>query len=145
MKAPVKEVQSLLDEVRRLFHVATGAAERLHFEERVSIGMRAVLEYLDKHGATTVPSIAAARGVSRQHIQTLVNALLEVDLVITEANPAHKRSVLISLTAAGAERIQAMKKRERAYLAEVCEALDAAALESACITLAEVRKVLEAR
>ena len=39
--------------------------------------MRAVLEFLLRNSDSTVPTIARKRHVTRQHIQSLVNPLLE--------------------------------------------------------------------
>jgi hypothetical protein len=41
--------------------------------------MRAVLEFLSRHGPASVPQIARRRFVTRQHIQALVNGLMEQD------------------------------------------------------------------
>jgi len=46
--------------------------------------MRAVLEGLDRSGPRTVPAMARARLVTRQHIQTILNELLERKLVETQ-------------------------------------------------------------
>ena len=52
MAQPVDE---LLDQVRLLWHVLVQAAERLHEGEPVTLGMRAVMEFLARNGPTTVP------------------------------------------------------------------------------------------
>ena len=88
MQPPVAE---LIDEIRLAFHSLTNVSERLT-GDLVETSGRAVLEHLTHNGATTVPDIPRARGVSRQHIQTIVNSLSERDLVTTEPNPSHRRS-----------------------------------------------------
>ncbi len=50
--------------------------------------------------------------MTRQHVQTLVNALVERKLVELTPNEAHKRSSLVSLTGSGERLIKRMKKRE---------------------------------
>src|SRR4051812_20304648 len=102
MVAVVDQIEALLDEVRLLFHRAAEVASELHGAEQVSVGMRAVLEVVHRAGPLSVPDVARRRHVSRQHVQTLVNALLARELVTAEENPAHRRSPLISLTPAGA-------------------------------------------
>ena len=114
-------VEELLDETRLLFHRLVEAGEKLHRDEPVTIGMRGVLEYLVRNGAATVPDIARARFVTRQHIQTLVNALLEQGLVVLEDNPLHKRSPLATLTEEGGRVIRRIRKRE----AKVFQTIDA--------------------
>jgi len=95
------ELDDLLDEVRLLWHVAVQATERLHDGEAVTVGMRAVLEFLARNGPRSVPDIARSRLVTRQHIQSLVNGLLELRLVSLEDNPAHRRSSLVQLAPEG--------------------------------------------
>jgi DNA-binding MarR family transcriptional regulator len=105
-------------EVRRLFHQLRASAEAIHEEQgSLPIAQRAVLESLHRDGAATVPALARARPVSRQHIQALVNALREAGLVETRPNPAHRRSPLVALTPAGRRRFLAMRARERRALA----------------------------
>src|SRR5512138_3252979 len=98
-------LDELLDEVRLLWHVTVRTAERLHEAEPVTVGMRAVLEFLARNGPTAVPEIARSREVTRQHIQALVNGLLELRLVALDENPAHRRSALVRLTPEGQKTI----------------------------------------
>lgn len=142
MSRPIDE---LLDQARLLWHVMVQVAERLHQGEPVTLGMRAVLEFLTRNGPATVPQIARSRGVTRQHIQALVNDLLELRLVSLDANPAHRRSALVRLTADGQKAAERMRRRERQYL----EGLDLKArpeeLRRASATLSAVREALEGR
>ena len=69
--------------------------------EGLSPSHRAVLESLLEGGPQTVPALARARPVARQHIQVLVNDLLRMELVETRENPAHRRSPHISVTPRG--------------------------------------------
>jgi len=110
-------MDDLLNEVRLLWHRLVQAGEKLHAGAPVTLGMRAVLEFLAREGATTVPDIARSRRVTRQHIQALVNGLLQKRLVELRDNPAHKRSSLVGLTPAGAETIRRMKRKEARWLA----------------------------
>src|SRR5215203_1468558 len=106
--------ERLAREVRLAFHELRAAAEALqHDPEGLTAGHRGVLESLTRDGPRTVPALARARPVSRQHIQVLVNRLLELGLVETRQNPAHERSSLVALTPAGARRFEAMHRRER--------------------------------
>ncbi len=132
-------LDTLIDEVRMLLHRLKVTAEGLHGLGEPSAAQRGVLRDLAESGPQTVPAMARKRPVSRQHIQTVVNGLLEAGLVRLVDNPAHRRSHLVSLTDRGAELVRTMKAREQTLL----EALDLAAgdeeLQTACRVLAELR------
>lgn len=123
---------------RRLFHRLGQAASTLHRESGISAGMRAVLESVISGGPQTVPQLARARPVTRQHIQGLVNALLEAGLVDYAENPAHKRSKLVAPTAGGRAAFAAMRARESAAFAALdlaCTPEELAAAEAVLRTL----------
>jgi len=138
------QVTELLDEVRMLFHLATQVAEDLHATEPITVSMRAVLELLQRTGPATVPAIARRRHVTRQHIQTQVNALLVQRLVAAEDNPAHRRSPRIALAPAGARMIRRITDRERRFLARLDPPLDPQELAHARHTLATLRTAIGA-
>lgn len=133
---------TLLDEVRLLWHVMVQAAERLHAGEPVTVGMRAVLEFVARNGPTPVPSIARSRHVSRQHIQALVDGLLELRLVSLGDNPAHRRSALVHLTPEGQRTLDRMRRRERRLFDRLELAARPEDLRKAAITLSAVRDAL---
>src|SRR5262245_15676978 len=108
-------IEELIDEVRLFWHVLVEAGERLHEGESITMGMRAVLEYVDRNGPATVPKIARARRVTRQHIQALVSALLERKLVLAASNPGHRRSPLIQLAPKEKGTIVRIKRREEQF------------------------------
>lgn len=115
-------IDDLLNESRVFYHALVNIGERLHSGEDLSLGMRAVLETLSSDGPQTVPEMAKARRVTRQRVQALVDALKARGYVTARANPAHKRSVVITLTDPGAEVIARMKQRERQYITDSLEA-----------------------
>ena len=112
-----KDVSEFSNEVRLLYQTMVQFGELLHAGSNISLGMRAVLEYLDRESHATVPHIAQARHVTRQRIQTLVNALLAVELVSLLENPRSKRSPLIEITDAGRTIISQMKEHEAEQVA----------------------------
>ncbi len=130
----------LVDEIRLTFHSLASVASRFG---GIDAPRRAVLEHLVRNGPATVPDIARRRGVSRQHIQTIVNALGDGGLVIAEPNPAHRRSPLIALTPTGREHITAITTRERESVAPFVEQLDPAALASSVDLLRALRRHLD--
>ena len=135
-------LDEVLDQVRLLWHVLAQTTERLHEGESVTLGMRAVLEFLARHGPTAVPEIARSRQVTRQHIQALVNDLLELRLVSLDDNPAHRRSALVRLTAEGQRAIDRMRRRERQFLERLELEARPDDLRRAATTLSAVRKAL---
>jgi len=135
----------LMDETVLLFHRLRAVAEEVHGQGEASAGRRGVLRSLARGGPQTVPQLARARPVSRQHIQSLVNALAADGLVELVANPAHKRSPLVRLTAAGARRIEAMAARERTLLGVLRIGVTQAELRSAAETLRRVRGAFAGR
>ncbi len=132
----------LVDEVRLLFHSMSRLVDVVHAGQ-VSAPGRAVLEYLVHNGDTTVPRIAEARGVSRQHIQAIVNELIDNELIVLRDNPAHRRSRLVALTAGGHAAISDMAQVERDLLAPVMATVTASALAEARTTLHTVRRGLD--
>jgi DNA-binding MarR family transcriptional regulator len=136
----MRPVEQLINEVRLLYQSLVQIGEAIHADSKVSMGMRAVLEYLDRNGDATVPHLARARRVTRQRIQTLVNPLLGMELAESISNPASKRSPLIRLTKTGAQTILEMRRREGR---EMQVAVSETRILQASQTLAELRSALE--
>ncbi len=116
MSQPLDE---LINEVRLFYQSLVQITEELHDNRSMSLGMRAVLEYLLKNGGTTVPAIARERRVTRQRIQALVNRLFDESLVETIQNPASKRSPNIALTEQGRKTILEMRTKEGIMLGRI--------------------------
>jgi len=133
----------LFDETVALFHRLRLTAEEIHGQGEASAGRRGVLRSLGRGGAQTVPQLARARPVSRQHIQVLVNALLGDGLVELRENPAHRRSRLVALTRKGALLLAAMEEREGRLLSRLAVPASARELDAAAAVLRKVRESLE--
>jgi DNA-binding MarR family transcriptional regulator len=84
----------------------------MHGDLNMTAATRGVLELLLLGGSATVPDMARVQGVSRQHVQQQVDALLERGLLERKDNPAHKRSALIALSDKGRALIQNMRAEE---------------------------------
>ena len=65
-----------------LFHRMRAVGDALHKKHNITTPMRGVMQSLFDGGTQTVPQMAAARPVSRQHIQTIVDALSERGLAV---------------------------------------------------------------
>lgn len=144
---PADDLVSLyevFDETRALFHRLAAVAEELHGHGKRSGGRRGILESLARKGPQTVPQLARARPVSRQHVQVLVNELTDAALVESIDNPAHRRSRLIRLTDPGRNALTEMYRREaRLMRAMPRENLSEEHLRTAADVLRRVRKQLE--
>ncbi len=139
-KARVQALRRVIDEVRLLFHHMKVAAEQIHQEGEGSAARRGVLLTIHEKGPRTVPQIAAERPVSRQHIQSIVNGLLEDGLLERRDNPAHKRSHLMALTNSGQARVRAKEDRERQALAGLELGLSESELLKTAGVLEEIRQ-----
>lgn len=135
---------ALFDETVALFHRLRATAEDVHGQGDASACRRGVLKSLDRHGPQTVPQMARARLVSRQHIQVVVNALSGEGLVEFVENPAHRRSSLVRVTGKGKELAQAMNRREETVLKDLAVPCGTDDLRSAAAVLRAVRQALEA-
>ncbi|MEJ0065949.1 MAG: helix-turn-helix domain-containing protein [Caulobacteraceae bacterium] len=85
--------------------------------------MRAVMSSLAADGGRTVPDLARERGVSRQHIQSVINDLLAAGLAAVSPNPSHRRSPLLALTDEGLRRLRMIEAREAECLARIAPAV----------------------
>jgi DNA-binding MarR family transcriptional regulator len=82
-------------------------------------------------GDWTVPRIARRLGVTRQAVQRTVDALAADHLVVSTANPDHKRSVLVRLTDTGRAALAAITTEADARLAQAPPAISARDLQVA--------------
>lgn len=101
-----------------------------------------VLRTLLMEGAQTVPQMAAARPVSRQHCQTIVNGLAEQGLVEFVDNPRHKRSKLVRVTKRGRARFESMKAQFTEAAGVYAPHFSAAEVESATDVCRRARKMI---
>jgi DNA-binding MarR family transcriptional regulator len=111
-----KSLDSVIFEVTALYQRLRVAAEEVHRFGRLSAGKRGILRGLHRNGPQTVPQMARARFVSRQHIQSIVNFLSDEGLVEFIKNPAHMRSKLARLTEKGIDIVNKMNKQEAKLL-----------------------------
>lgn len=130
-------------EVALLFFRMKIAATEFLGHGKHSSGRRSILKSLGRDGARTVPEMARARSVSRQHIQTLINELRADGLVTNRSNPAHKRSKLIVLTAAGKSFLGQMAAREEELFATLAEGIPLADFRRATRLVRELKRRLE--
>ena len=99
--------------VRRLFRALAHRSTDSLQDLGISAADRAVLEFLYPNEKLSVPEIAERYQVSRQHVQTTVNVLVNGKFVGKEVNPRHRRSPLLSLTARGRTLFKKIKVRDK--------------------------------
>jgi DNA-binding MarR family transcriptional regulator len=138
-----RRVETLTRQVRACFNRLGALADQLHRDVGVTGAMRSVMESLAEGGEQTVPTIARAKHVSRQHIQTLANALIERRLATSRPNQADARSPLIALTAEGQRLFTRMREREAAAFKQLTAALAGQDLDATLQTLTALRACLE--
>ena len=112
MKPEAKKLNAVIRDVRLCFNLLRTRADEMHKDLGVNASMRAVMESLAGGNERTVPDIARSRGVSRQHIQVIVNALTKANLVAVRDNPEDRRTFLVFLSDQGREVFGEIQRRE---------------------------------
>jgi DNA-binding MarR family transcriptional regulator len=114
--------------------------ERRQAGQRVTMGMRALLERLCEGGAQTVPHMARSMMLDRQPVQRLVDELLSAGLVERVSNPVHRRSVLIRATAAGIDQFERIRNAEMRDLRDIAAPLAAHDVEASLRVLGHLAR-----
>ena len=118
-KEKVAAVDALMTESALLFFRMKVAAAETIGKGAGSSGRRSILRELASSGPQTVPQMARARPVARQHFQKIVNALNLDGLVELIPNPAHERSKLVRLTSKGRLFVESLRRREAKLIANL--------------------------
>lgn len=140
-----EKMVALTQAVRGVFNRLKALGDELHGDLDVTTAMRAVMETLSDAGPMTVPQIAKLKGVTRQHIQLLADALVEGGFTSVKENPAHRRSSLIALTDKGRRAFAKMRAREAPLIDELSSEFEAQELERAAAVLTRLMARIEAR
>jgi DNA-binding MarR family transcriptional regulator len=116
------------------------SARRLRQESGTGLSpsLTAALATIERHGPLTPSELAARERVQRPTVTRLVFRLEEAALVTRAADPADRRSSLITVTPAGRALLAAARTRKDAFLSERIDALgpeDRATLERAAALL----------
>jgi DNA-binding MarR family transcriptional regulator len=133
--AKTEKMVALTRAVRAAFNRLRALTDDLHGDLQITTAMRAVMEALAEAGPQTVPQIARAKGVTRQHIQLLADALVSAGLAAVKDNPAHRRSSLIALTEKGKRAFAKMQAREAPLVEEMAWEFEAPELDRATAVL----------
>jgi DNA-binding MarR family transcriptional regulator len=140
-----EQVVALTQAVRSVFNRLKALGDELHADLAITTAMRAVMETLFEDGPKTVPQIAKLKGVTRQHIQLLADALVDQRLAAIMDNPAHKRSSLVALSEKGRRAFVKMRAREAPVIEDLARDFEARELERATGVLVRLAGCIEAR
>ena len=99
----------------------------------------AALATIERHGPLTPSEIAEIERVKRPSITRTLGCLEREGLIERAADPADGRSSLVSVNAAGRERLRRLRGRKNAYLARRMRDLSAEEVE----TLERAAEILE--
>ncbi|GAA1411987.1 hypothetical protein GCM10009639_63940 [Kitasatospora putterlickiae] len=138
-------VEGLLhDVIRRLWpvhRVIVRAVERGLAGTGMTAGQHAVLDALRRGGPRTVPQLARSLDLDRQPVQRLVNDAKALGLAETVANPEHRRSSLVRLTARGESVLARVRGAEHEALRRHLGDLDPAEVATALRVLDRLGEV----
>lgn len=125
------ELRAVVDEAVALFWRVRYIADHIHTAGGRSETARGVLRGIVRYGARTVPQLAFARSVTRQHTQEVVDGLITDGLVERAKNPSHKRSPLIRATRKGVAVVDALDAADDRTMAAVSAELTVSRAELA--------------
>lgn len=143
-QATGKDLHDLFLEVFALQAALAAVVDRVHADAGLSTSQHKVIRTLRDAGDATVPDIALRLGVSRQFVQKVCNDLSTRGLVDFSTNPRHKRSSLVSLTAAGSDTFETARRREDALIERLLPHIDAERAAGARDLLAGIREKIDA-
>lgn len=108
------DLSEVIKVVGLLYRRATRSLER--DGTQLTVGTRAVLEFLTQTAPQPVPRIAETLQLSRQFVQRSVDAGTEAGVLELVDNPTHQRSKLVHATSAGRELMARTIEREQQLL-----------------------------
>ena len=135
---------TLTDSAARLRMAIVRTSRRLRQEAAGAVGeltptSAAALVTVERHGPLTPSELAAIERVKRPTATRTLRVLTEAGLVERTPDPEDGRSALVSITAAGRDRLRRMRGRKNAYLARRMRDLP----ESDVVTLERAAEILE--
>ncbi|HET8863282.1 MAG TPA: MarR family transcriptional regulator [Solirubrobacterales bacterium] len=113
---------TLTDSAARLRMAVVRTARRLRQEAAGAVGeltptCAAALATVERHGPLTPSELAEIERVKRPTATRTLGVLSEAGLVERAPDPSDGRSALVSITAAGRDRLRRLRGRKNAYLA----------------------------
>jgi DNA-binding MarR family transcriptional regulator len=135
---------SLTDSAARLRLAIVRTARRLRqeasaTETELTPTSSAALAAIERHGPLTPSELAEIERVKRPTVTRTLGCLSRMGLIDRAPDPVDGRSALVSINAAGRERLRRMRSRKNAYLARRMRDLPATDVE----TLERAAEILE--
>jgi DNA-binding MarR family transcriptional regulator len=135
---------ALTDSAARLRMAIVRTSRRLRQEAAGAVGeltptSAAALATVERHGPLTPSELAAIERVKRPTATRTLRVLSEDGLVERTPDPEDGRSAVVSITAAGRDRLRRLRGRKNAYLARRMRDLPAGDVE----TLERAAEILE--
>ncbi|HEX7059479.1 MAG TPA: MarR family transcriptional regulator [Solirubrobacterales bacterium] len=126
---------TLTDSAARLRLAIVRTARRLRQEAAGAVGeltptSASALATVERHGPLTPSELAEIERVKRPTATRTLGHLHEAGLIERAPDPADGRSALLSISAAGRERLRRLRGRKNAYLARRMQGLPPADLEA---------------
>ncbi|MBZ2195110.1 MarR family winged helix-turn-helix transcriptional regulator [Occultella gossypii] len=134
---------SLVVSVAALGDRITRAGEDLAALGGLSLARWVVLDAACTSPAT-VAQLARARGMARQSVQRVADALVADELATFEENPQHRRAKLLVATPAGRAAVLTINAAQKAWADAVGGALGATAMTDANRAVGLLREALDA-
>jgi DNA-binding MarR family transcriptional regulator len=144
MTSETKETETLIEAAAQLRTAIVRTPRRLRQEAAAETSgltptSTAALATIERHGPLTPSEIAEIERVKRPTITRTLRCLEREGLIERATDPADKRSALVSVNAAGRERLRRLRRRKNAYLARRMRDLDEEEIE----TLGRAAEILE--
>jgi DNA-binding MarR family transcriptional regulator len=126
-------VDAVLGSSRAL--VAVAARSLANVAEDVTLAQYRFLVELASHGPQRLADLATALGVDRSTATRMCDRLVRKQLVVRRRAREDRRTVRVSLTAAGAELVAEVSRRRRLEIATIVERMPAADRDSVVLAL----------
>jgi DNA-binding MarR family transcriptional regulator len=105
----------------------------------------AALATVERHGPLTPSELAEIERIKRPTATRILRVLVEAGLIDRAPDPADGRSALVSVNAAGRERLRRLRGRKNAYLARRMRDLPAEDLRALDRAAEILERILEAK
>ncbi|HEX3910990.1 MAG TPA: MarR family transcriptional regulator [Solirubrobacteraceae bacterium] len=105
----------------RLRMVVGHLIRRMRSEHRFSLSQGAVLGRLDREGACSIGTLAAAERVRPQSMTQTITDMESEGLVVRRADPCDGRRTLVELTDHGLQTLEADRRHREGWLAQGIE------------------------